>query len=367
MTTNAIQVEETIELNEDKMSSFEEKLVGALNGGAMCLMISIGHRTGLFDAMGEMPPATMEEIASKADLNERYVREWLGAMVTGGIIELDPEAKTYTLPAEHAAMVTRAATPDNMAVFAQYIPLLGSVEEDIIECFHNGGGVPYEKFDRFHDVMAEDSGQSVLPVLQSHILPLVPGILGKLEEGISVMDLGCGRGRALNLMASWYPNSTFVGYDLSEDAIAYGRAEAMRLGNRNITFEVRNLQSFASDAPEDAFDLVTTFDAIHDQPNPRGMLKGIHTALKTGGVYLAQDINASSHHHGDMDHPIGPLLYTVSCMHCMTVSLAQDGEGLGAMWGREQANELMTDAGFTTINVHELDHDVQNAYYVCHP
>lgn len=367
MTTNAAQAEQAIELNEEKMEAFEEKFVTALNGGALCLMTSIGHRTGLFDTLGTLPPATTTEIANAANLSERYVREWLGAMVTSGVVELDPETKTYTLPLEHAGMLTRSSAAENMAVFAQYIPLLGSVEEDIVECFKNGGGVPYERFGRFHEVMAEDSGQSVLPTLKDHILPLIPGSVEALEDGISVMDLGCGRGRALNLMASWYPNSTFVGYDLSEDAIAYGRAEAAQLGNNNITFEVRDLQTFDVDAPENAFDLVTTFDAIHDQPNPRGMLKGIHRTLKTDGVYLAQDINASSHHHGDMDHPIGPLLYTISTMHCMTVSLAQDGEGLGAMWGREQADELMTEAGFRNIEVHELDHDIQNAYYVCRP
>ncbi len=369
MTTNsntALAVEMSV-FDEAKASAFEDRFVTALNGGALCLMTSIGHRTGLFDAMSTLSPSKVDEIAAVAKLNERYVREWLGAMVTGGVIELDPEAETYSLPPEHAGMLTRAATPDNMAVFAQYIPLLGSVEEDIVECFRNGGGVPYEKFDRFHEVMAEDSGQSVLPALKDHILPLVPGIQEALENGISVMDLGCGRGRALNLMASWYPNSSFIGYDLSEEAIAYGRAEAERLGNTNISFEVRDLQSFDQDAPEGAFDLITTFDAIHDQPNPRGMLKGIRRALSEDGVYLAQDINASSHHHGDIDHPIGTLLYTVSCMHCMTVSLAQEGEGLGAMWGREKANELMGEAGFGQIDVFELDHDVQNAYYVCRP
>ena len=288
-------------------------------------------------------------------------------MVTSGVVELDAATKTYTLPPEHGAMLTRAATPNNLAVFAQYIPLLGSVEEDIIDCFQSGGGVPYDRFHRFHDVMAEDSGQSVLPVLESHILPLVPGIIEALNRGISVMDLGCGRGRALNLMASRFPQSTFIGYDLSEEAISYARAEAHRMGHTNIKFEARDLQSFDIDAPENVFDLVTTFDAIHDQPNPRGMLRGIHRSLKSDGVYLAQDINASSHHHGDMDHPIGPLLYTISCMHCMTVSLAQDGEGLGAMWGRELANEIMTEAGFGSVEVHELSHDIQNAYYVCRP
>ena len=117
--------------------------MGALNAGALCLMTSVGHRTGLFDAMAEMPPATSAQIASGAGLNERYVREWLGAMLTAGVVEHDPDAGTYSLPPEHAARLTRAATPANIALQAQYIPLLGTVEDDIVACFREGGGVPY--------------------------------------------------------------------------------------------------------------------------------------------------------------------------------------------------------------------------------
>jgi hypothetical protein len=120
------------------------------------------------------------------------VREWLGAMVVGGIVEHDSENATYCLPQEHAAFLTRAASPDNIAAFAYYIPLLGSVEDGIVESFKHGGRVPYSAFPRFHEVMAEDSGQTVLPALKDHILPLVPGLTERLEKGIDVLDVGCG-------------------------------------------------------------------------------------------------------------------------------------------------------------------------------
>src|SRR5690606_29166154 len=141
-------------------------------------MVAIGHRTGLFDALSGLPPATSSEIAEAAALDERYVREWLGAMVTSGVVSIDPNSQRYSLPAEHAASLTRAAAADNMAVFAQYISSLGGVEDHVVKCFREGGGVPYEKFPRFHEVMEEDSGQSVLSSLESHILPLVPGLTG---------------------------------------------------------------------------------------------------------------------------------------------------------------------------------------------
>ncbi len=353
--------------DQDRAAAFEERFTGALNNAAAVLMVSIGHRTGLFDTMAGMAPATSEEIARAAGLSERYVREWLGAMVTSGIVDHDPAAGTYVLPAEHAAFLTRAAASDNMAVFAQYIPVLGAVEDDIVECFRKGGGVPYERYPRFHEVMAEDSGLSVLPVLREHILPLVPRLVERLEAGIDVLDAGCGRGKALNQMASWFPNSHFTGYDLSEEAVAYATAEAKAQGNANVRFVQRDLSDFDGTAEPEAFDLVTTFDAVHDQAKPAELLAGIRRSLRSGGVYLAQDIKASCHVHNNMDHPIGTLLYTISCLHCMTVSLAQGGAGLGAVWGRETAERMLAEAGFGSVEVHELEHDVQNCYYVCRP
>ena len=368
MSAAEIMTSEDADFSAAKAAAFEERFVDVLNGGAICLMTSVGHRTGLFDAMADGVPGTSTEIAARAGLNERYVREWLGAMVASSIVECDGEAGTFRLPAEHAACLTRAAAPNNLAVFAQYIPELGSVENDIVACFKHGGGVPYARFNRFHEVMAEDSGQSVLPALREHILPLAPELIERLEAGIAVLDLGCGRGKAISQLAEWFPNSSFTGYDLSAEAVAWAIAHAEEKGLRNLTFEVRDLGTFDRDADAAAFDFVTTFDAVHDQGNPRAMVLGIRRTLKPGGVYLAQDINGSSHVHENCDHPIGPLLYTISCMHCMTVSLAQDGgEGLGAMWGRQKAVEIFTDAGFATVEVNELDHDIQNFYYVCRP
>jgi SAM-dependent methyltransferase len=353
--------------DDDKATAFEERFVDGLNAGAMCLMVSVGHRTGLFDAMAGQSPMTSAALAERAGLNERYVREWLGAMSAGRVVEIDPGTGTYLLPPEHATCLVRAAAPNNLAALAQYIPLLGAVEDDIVDCFKNGGGVPYDRFTRFHEVMSEDSGQSVLPALQEHILPLVPGLEARLDQGIRVLDAGCGRGKALNLMAGWYPNSQFVGYDLSQDACAFATEEARQAGHTNIEFVARDLATFDQDADGGQFDFVTTFDAVHDQPDPGALLRGIRTSLAPDGVYLAQDINGSSHVHENVDHPIGPLLYTISCMHCMTVSLAQDGEGLGAMWGRQKANEMLGAAGFGAVEVHELGHDIQNCYYVCRP
>lgn len=346
--------------NKEKAEAFGETLLDSINKSAVVLSISLGHRVGLFDTMNNLKPSTSAEIAEAAGLNERYVREWLGAMVTGKVVSYEPTTKKYELPAEHASILTRASTP-NFAATMQFIPVLGAVEDKIVEAFRNGGGVPYSEFPRFHEVMADESGQTVLPALIDAILPLAPGLPEKLESGIKVLDIGCGRGRALMLMAKTYPNSSFTGYDFSDEAVATARQEAAALGLTNVTFEVRDVAMIGE---VEKFDLITAFDAIHDQAKPAVVLSGIFQALKPDGTFLMQDVGGSSHVHQNMDHPIAPLLYTISTMHCMTVSLALDGDGLGTMWGKELAQTMLKDAGFRGITIHDLPHDVQNCYYV---
>ncbi|MFP4599718.1 MAG: class I SAM-dependent methyltransferase [Persicimonas sp.] len=349
----------------DRAEAFAGRMMQGLNDGAMCLMASLGHRTGLFDVMSRMPAAGSAAIAKRAELDERYVREWLKAMTTAGIVEHDPETMTFELPAEHAAFLTREAGADNVAMYGQWISMLGSVEDDVVECFERGGGVPYSRYDRFHEIMAEESSQTLLPILREQVLALVPGLVERLEEGIRVADLGCGQGQALNLMAGWFPNSEFIGYDLSEEAIESARKQAAGLELSNVAFLVRDLSTFDEDAERSAYDFVTTFDAIHDQARPAALLRGIARSLTDDGVYLAQDINGSRHLHNNIDHPLATVLYTVSCMHCMTVSLAQGGEGLGTMWGHETAVEMLEEAGFGDVEVHEFEEDIQNCFFVC--
>lgn len=344
-----------------KSEAFADRLMDMLNLGSLALMTSIGHRTGLFDTMSGLAPSTSQQIAEATSLNERYVREWLGAMLTGGFVEYDSTAKTYFFPPEHAAFLTRGPESDNIASFAQYVPLLGGIEDQIIDCFRNGGGVPYSGFPRFQEVVAEDSGQTVVRALVADILPLADGLIERLEAGIDVMDVGCGAGRALNVMAAEFPNSRFTGADISEDGLAMGRAEAVERGLTNIEFEVRDATDMGYN--ED-FDLITAFDAIHDQVAPDKVLASIARALRSDGVYLMQDIKASSEVQNNVDHPAGPFLYTVSTMHCMTVSLAENGAGLGTMWGRELALKMLGEAGFSKVEIKQLDHDFQNEYFL---
>jgi ubiquinone/menaquinone biosynthesis C-methylase UbiE len=342
-------------------AEFADRMLHMVNEAMLALMVSVGHRTGLFDVMATMPVATSAEIASRADLDERYVREWLAAMTTGRVIDHDAAAESFSLPADHAAWLTRAAGPDNLAIDAQYVGLLALVEDQVVECFRNGGGVPYSSFPKFQALMAEDSSAVRDATLIDVTLPLVPGLTDRLEQGIDVADVGCGSGHAANLMAATFPRSRFVGFDFSDTGLAAARAEAGRNGLTNVRFSKRDAARLDETA---RFDLITTFDAVHDQARPDLMLAGIAKALRPGGVYLCVDIAASSKLSENLDHPLGPFFYTVSCMHCMTVSLADNGMGLGAMWGEQKALQMLSDAGFTSVEVEHVDGDIANTYFI---
>lgn len=347
--------------DETKAEIFTDRILGILNDSALALMISIGHRTKLFDTLAQLPPATSQEIADATGLNERYVREWLGAMVTGQLIDYNPDRKTYYLPPEHSAFLTRSTGANNMASIAQFISILGTVEDKIVDCFYKGGGVPYSEYKRFHEVMAEESGQTVVAALDEHILPLIPGLVEDLKIGINVLDVGCGSGRAMNKLAQTYPNSRFWGYDISAEAIANATAEAQQKKLTNVSFHIKDVATFDE---SDRYHLITTFDAIHDQARPDLVLRNIQKALRPDGVYLMQDIHAATEVNDNLDHPVAPFLYTISCMHCMTVSLADGGMGLGTMWGQQKALQMLADAGFTLVEVKQLEHDLQNDYYL---
>jgi SAM-dependent methyltransferase len=344
-----------------KAEAFAAQMLGDLNRGALALMVSIGHRAGLFDAMRRLPASSSETVAQEAGLHERYVREWLAAMTTGGIVEYDARTGRYRLPPEHAAVLTRESRPNNLAAMAQWIPLLARVEDEVLACFERGGGVPYSSFDRFHQVMAEESDQTVVAALREAILPLVPDLVPALERGIDVLDVGCGSGRALNLLARSFPRSCFTGYDLLPEQIAAARVEARECGLANVGFQVRDV----ADLEEcEVFDLVTAFDAIHDQARPDVVLRAVARSLRPDGVFLMQDIRGSSRVERDVENPMAPFLYTVSCLHCMTVSLAAGGAGLGSMWGAETACRMLAEAGFAPVEVRSLPHDPINLYYV---
>jgi len=354
----------TAAFDEAKAEAFAGHMVDTLSAGATALMTSLGHRAGPFDALAAHPDRTCDALSAEAGVAERYLREWLAVMVTAGIVEHDPCKHTFKLPAEHAACLTRAAIPNNIAVTSQFIGVAASVEDEMLTRFRSGKGLHYHHFDRFHEVMAEDSAQTVVAALDEYILPIVPGLTERLLHGIDVVDVGCGGGRAMLRLAERYPASRFTGVDLCEDAFAHARSEAARWGLRNLQFRAQDLSQLEALG---RFDLVTAFDAVHDQKDPQGLLRSVRCSLADGGVFLMQDIGGSRDLQTNCANPFAPLLYTLSLMHCTPISIGQGGPGLGTMWGVETAREFLAAADFGSIEMHRLPHDPINAYFVARP
>jgi SAM-dependent methyltransferase len=209
--------------------------------------------------------------------------------------------------------------------------------------------------------MAEDSATVHDAALVVAILPLVPGLVDRLNEGIDLADVGCGQGHAINLMARAFPASRFTGYDFSEAGIAAARQEADTLELSNARFAVCDVSQLPVDA---GFDLVTAFDTIHDQAHPAQVLANIAAVLRPGGTFLMVDIKASSNVEDNLELPWAPFLYTASTLHCMTVSLALDGDGLGTAWGTQTAVRMLGEAGFGNVEVKEIETDPFNSYFV---
>jgi len=343
------------------VEAFMGRVLSLYAGAMLNYMIDIGHRTGLLAAAAQ-GPATSEELAGRAGLTERYVREWLAAMASGGMDKYDPATRTYTLPPVHAACLTDG--PMNLAPFAAFQTHLAKHVHQVARAFREGGGVPYAEYrPEFTDVM-DGAGRGFLDAfLVDFCVPLVPGLADRLAAGARVADVGCGTGHALVLLGRAFPNSTFVGYDIDDAALARGRAEASGAGLANVRYEACDAARLVVAEP---FDAVFVFDAIHDQVDPAAVLRGINAALKPGGALLMKEPRAADALEDNIGNPFAPIGYSISTLHCMTVSLAHGGAGIGTAFGQQLACRLLTEAGFEQVRVEEAPGDPTDAVYITH-
>jgi len=359
--------------SEQKKEAFSQKMAEILNAGALNLAMAIGYRMRLFDIMDSMQnPSTAKRIARKAGLSPRYVEEWLGVMVCGGIVELvenDNGDDLYHLPTEHGDLITQRAGHQNLGVYTQEIPLLTHCAlESVIHGFSSGEGVPYDRYPKFQNFMAQLANAKHRRMLVNIFLPSVDDgrLVQKLRTGIRVCDLGCAEGIAILLMAEAFPNSQFFGIDIDSEVIESANQAAREKGLSNVSFSALDAANIAEDKRlSGTFDYVTAFDAIHDQTRPLDALKGVLSLLKPDGLFSMVDIAASSFLSNNVDHPMGTFLYTVSLMHCLPVGLVDSGMGLGMMWGRERAVDMLHDAGFNRVEVIDIPDDPFNLHFMC--
>ncbi|HET8740805.1 MAG TPA: class I SAM-dependent methyltransferase [Acidimicrobiia bacterium] len=349
-------------MDRERIEAFLDRFVRYASGATTMGLLAVADRSGLLAWLGEHMSGTSEEIAAGADLQERYVREILSGLAAAGALEYDGASRTFSLPAEHALFLSDQDSPYFMGGWFDMLPALFPQIDAVAEATRIGGGVRFEEFE-FGMIRGIDrgNGPSQRVFLTKRWLPAVPGLVERLETGIRVADVGCGTGTAAILTAEAFSNSRVIGFDVSEESLEVARSRAGDVAN--VSFERRGAGEIPADPP---FDLITTFDVIHDLADPlRGMTR-IREALASDGVYLMMEPNASTELANNLNDRAA-LLYGVSTLHCMTQSLAVGGEGLGAAWGRELAEDYAKRAGFSTFQPLEEITNKFSAFYLLRP
>lgn len=348
-------------VDQTKTEAFQGKVLTDTSGLTTTIMASIGDRLGLFKQLTD-GPATSAELAARAKINERYAREWLSAMTSAGYITYDPASSRFTLPAAHMPVLVQESGPMFFGGIHQWVTALARQIEPIIQAFRDGGGVPQAAYDeitwdgqeRFTNTWFESL---LIPVW----MPLMPEVHARLERGTTLADVGCGRGRAIVKLAQAYPNAHFVGYDVYGPSIEHARRLSQQAG---VTERVRFQQLDASRGLPEQYDVITTFDVIHDAAKPRELLRSIHAALQPGGRYVCLEINAAETLEQNAG-PLGSFLYGFSVLYCMTSSLAEHGEGLGTMGMPEsKVRALCAEAGFSRVQRVPMENPFNSLYEV---
>jgi 2-polyprenyl-3-methyl-5-hydroxy-6-metoxy-1,4-benzoquinol methylase len=326
------------------------------------LLTAVGDKLGLFKDLAASGPATSEALARRADIDERYAREWLAQMQAVGYLDYDPASGEYTLPAEHAPVLAQERGPVFFGGAHQMLLGLSDAVPLLIDAFRKGGGVPQSAYgDDWWDGMARFTAGWFENLLLPVWIPAMPDVQAKLEAGCRVADVGCGTGLALIRLAQAYPSSTFVGYDLYAPWVDRARVLAKESGVEDrVRFEVHDV---SKGLPEQ-YDIITTFDVVHDAIDPKGLLRSIRAALPDDGIYICLDINCSDRVE-ENSGPLGSTFYGFSVLYCMTTSLAHNGEGLGTCgFHPHKVDEYCTEAGFSAVRQLPLENPFNNVYEI---
>jgi 2-polyprenyl-3-methyl-5-hydroxy-6-metoxy-1,4-benzoquinol methylase len=338
------------------------KLEGAMTSG----LVHLGDRLGLYRAMAEAgEPVTSDELATRTGLHERWVREWLRNQAAAGLIGWD-EDRFWLSPEAAAVLATPSHPAFGMGTFMQ-LPDHMEALRVLPESFRTGLGYDYDAHGVSGALGLERSFEPwyrnfLIPVC----LPMLDGVLDKLEQGATVADVGCGAGVAVRLMASHFPKSDIHGYDISLHSLTIARERQREEGLTNAAFHDARNEPLPSDG---SVDLVTTFDCIHDMTHPAEMVHAIRAALTDDGTWLLVDIKARESFAENVEkNPMAALMYGMSVFSCMASALSTpDGAGLGTLGLPEsKARELAEAAGFTRFRKLDLQHPI-NAFYEVRP
>jgi 2-polyprenyl-3-methyl-5-hydroxy-6-metoxy-1,4-benzoquinol methylase len=346
-----------------KIEEITDKAIGYLAGAGVSALVYIGDRLGLYRALRELGPSTTAELAAKAGLHERWVREWLHGQASAGLVRYQGDGR-FELTLEQAAVLGDEENPAFVGGgFALIIPLLQRWET-LFESFRTGRGVPYNELGQDHAVgESRFSSPWMRANLVPVILPGLGGVVTRLTAGAKVVDVGCGSGKALLEMAKAFPRSTFHGYDSSELAIGLAEAHLVRTGLRNVTFHRAPAHSLPRDA---SFDFILTWDCLHDMTDPAGAMRAFRAAIKPDGTWLIVDINGMPSPDENHAHPLGALLYAFSVLDCLSCSTCEEGgAALGTLGLPEPvARKMVAEAGFTRFTARDFGNPLNSFYEV---
>ena len=334
-------------IDSAKVEAFVGKVMADSSATFVTTLAALGDRLGLFKTLASGGAATSSEFAGRAGINERYAREWLGGMVTAGYLTHDPETGRFALPAEHAPALAEEGGPFFFGGAYQMLLALAKIHDPLTDAFRRGGGVPQAAYDeRFWEGMERFTAGWFNNLLVQEWLPAMPDVQARLARGTELADVGCGRGRALVRLAEAFPASRFVGYDVFAPSIEVARTRAAEAGVEDrIQFEVGDV---AEGLPRQ-FDLITTFDVVHDARDPIGLMRSIREGLRRDGIYVCLDTNCSATLQ-ENSGPMGSLFHGISVLYCMTTSLANGGAGLGTLGLHEhRLREYAAVAGFRDV------------------
>lgn len=331
-------------VDQDKLMNFVFRCVDEVAATLNTGMVVMGDRLGYYRAMAA-GPTTPSRLAADTGTSERYAREWLNQQAAGGIVGYDSDSEQYTLPPEQVVALTDESSPAYLPGFFQLA--LGSVTatQRIIEAARTGAGLGWT--DQDHDVH-EGCERFFQPGYNAHLvaewLPALDGVVPKLEQGIDVVDIGCGYGASTIIMAKAFPHSRFIGADYHRESIAAAREAAQAAGVADrIRFEVAPADRYAGTG----YELITTFDALHDLGDPVGAARHVRSTIAEGGTWMVVEPRAGDRVE-DNFNPVGRTYYGFSTLLCTPGSLSQDvGLALGAQAGPQRIRDVVTSAGFT--------------------
>jgi SAM-dependent methyltransferase len=344
------------------MEAFVGKVLSDTSATFTTLLATLGDRLGLFKDLAANGPATSAELAARANINERYAREWLGGMAAAGYLDYDPSGRRFTLPPEHAPALAQEHGQFFFGGIHQMVPSMVDILDQVTAAFRNGSGVPQSEYNvNFWDGLERFTAGWFENLLVQEWVPAMPDVRSSLERGALVADVGCGRGRALIKLAQAFPASRYVGYDVFGPSVEIATSNARAAGVAD-SVSFRQLDA-ASGLPE-KYDLITTFDVIHDAVDPVGLLRAIREALKPDGIYVCLDINCSDKLEENVG-PLGAMFHGISVLYCMTTSLSKNGVGLGTVGLHEpKLKELCEEAGFSAVERVPLDNPFNNLYQI---